>query len=177
MAFCACTACYYDPACSSTGSWRTSCVGCTLIPSASSWGHLAPGRQCAYEPPISCWDRNAKLGVHALSSPCSPGSPAHCTPRWSQQRARVGRSDASSGWGLSNNSEFQSYCWGAFIQSSKHSEAHLRFLLGLLCKFDFQMNLHSQGYLQSMSTPGCAINIASQTVKSLKRLDDVYMIS
>ena len=60
---------------------------------------------------------------------------------WSQPRTTVGTSDASSGWRLSNSSEFKSYCWGAFIQSSKHSESHLCFLLGLLCKFDFQMNL------------------------------------
>ena len=99
--------------------------------------HLAPGLQGAFQPPISCWHRNVKLGVHAFSSPCSPGSLAHCMPRWSQPRAREGRSEASSGWKRSNNNELL----GGFYTKFKHSEAHLRVLLRLLCKFDFQMNL------------------------------------
>ena len=121
--------------------------------------HLAPGLQGAFQPPISCWHRNAKLAVHAFSSPCSPGSPAHCMPMWSQPRGRVGRSDASSGWKLSNNSEFQSCCGGLLYKvpiTVKHTCAFsLDFYVYLISKWIYKVDLESELFPINVNTRLC----------------------
>ena len=122
MVCCACTPCYCGRPCSSRGSWRASCVGCTLIPRPSSWQHLPLHRPSACKPPISCWDRNAEPAVHSFASPCSPSSQARCRPMWSQSRPREGRSEASFGWKCFNYDKNHS-CWGAFIHDSKRPSA------------------------------------------------------